>query len=166
MALLPSGSRDDVELVKIETEDLSLVIKGKPYHERYEGLRQYKAMDRHDVMDFTVNGDGIQEIKIYDIANQELVTPSEQRPIFFENGVYQLIVVPKDDREFTFYHEYPVIRQAVSPVPIGSQSILMGNLQFQNEVGFTIFEIRADGKAILEVTLEIFPVKLDYKKDY
>jgi uncharacterized protein len=166
MALLPSGSRDDVELVKIETEDLSLVIKGKPYHERYEGLRQYKAMERHDVMDFSVNGNGIQEIKVYDIAIQELVNPSEQRPIFFENGVYQLIVVPKDDREFTFYHEYPLIRQAVSPVPIGNQSILMGNLQFQNEVGFTTFEIRADGKAILEVTLEIYPVKLDYKNDY
>lgn len=166
MALLPSGSRDDVELVKIETEDVSLVIKGKPYHERYEGLRQYKAMDRHDVMDFTVSGDGIQEIKVYDVANQELVTPSEQRPIFFENGVYQLIVVPKYDRELTFYHEYPLIRHAVSPVPLGGHYILMGNLQFQNEVGFTTFEIRADGKTILEVTLEIFPVKLDYKNDY
>ncbi|WNF24846.1 restriction endonuclease-like protein [Mesobacillus jeotgali] len=166
MALLPSGSREDVELVKIETKDLSLVIKGKPYHERYEGLRQYKAMDRHDVMYFNAVSDSIQDEKIYDISVQELVNPTIQRPIFFENGVYQLIVVPKDDRKFTFYHEYPLIRQAVSLVPIGSQSILMGNLQFQNEVGFTTFEIRADGKTILEITLEIFPVKLDYKMDY
>ena len=39
MVSLPSGSREDVELVLIETEYFSLVIKGKPYHERYEGLK-------------------------------------------------------------------------------------------------------------------------------
>jgi uncharacterized protein len=166
MALLPSGSREDVELVKIETEDMSLVIKGRPFHERYEGLRQYMSMDRHNVMDFAVSGEGIEDMKIYDISQQEMVYPSQQRPIFFENGVYQLIVVPKNGRELSFYHEYPLLRQAVSLVSICNQSILMGNLQFQNEVGFTTFEIRSDNKTLLEVTLEIFPVKLDYKKDY
>jgi uncharacterized protein len=166
MASLPSGSREDVELVKIETDDLSLVIKGKPYHERYEGLKQYRIMDHHDVMYFKVNGENIREEKVYDIAQQLMVHPGEQRPIFFENGVYQLIVVPKNDKKLTFYHEYPLIRKAVSAVPIGNQSILMGNLQFQNEVGYTTFEIRSKDKSLLEVTLEIFPVKLDYKKDY
>ena len=48
MVSLPSGSREDVELVLIETEDFSLVIKGKPYHERYEGMKQYRSMDYHD----------------------------------------------------------------------------------------------------------------------
>ncbi|RSD28867.1 restriction endonuclease-like protein [Mesobacillus subterraneus] len=166
MALLPSGSREDVELVKIETNDLSLVIKGKPYHVRYEGLMQYRAMDRHDVMDFSVNGEGIQDIHVYDISIKEMVQPTNQRPIFFENGVYQLIVVPKNEAELTFYHEYPLLRNAVSPVLIGSQRILMGNLHFQNEVGYTTFEIRSNDKVMLEVTLEIFPVKLDYKQDY
>lgn len=42
----------------------------------------------------------------------------------------------------------------------------MGNLQFQNEVGYSTFEIRLDKQKILEVTLEIFPTKLDYKEDY
>lgn len=166
MASLPSGSREDVELVKIETEELSLVLKGRPYHDRYEGLKQYRSMDRHDVMYFRADGNNVQDILVYDITQQQLVTPTEQRPVFFENGVYQLIVVPKNDQELTFYHEYPLLRQAVSPVTIGNQQILMGNLHFQNEVGYSTFEIRSDEKILLEVTLEVFPVKLDYKKDY
>lgn len=166
MASLPSGSREDVELVQIETDELSLILKGKPYHERYEGLKQYRSMDYHDVMEFSAHGDNIQDIKVYDINKQQLVDPSKLRPVFFENGVYQIIVVPKNGQELSFYHEHPLLSQAVSAVKIGQQSMLMGNLQFQNEVGFTTFEIRTDNKALLEVTLEIYPSKLDYKNDY
>ncbi|MFD1851405.1 restriction endonuclease-like protein [Oceanobacillus bengalensis] len=166
MVLLPSGFREDVELVHIETTDFSLVIKGKPFHERYEGLKQYRSMDYHDVMEFAANGDNIQELKVYDINQQQLMEPSLLRPIFFENGIYQLLVIPKNNKELTFYHEHPLLRQAVSPMKIGNQHILTGNLQFQNEVGFTTFEIRFGNEKLLEVTLEIFPSKLDYKNDY
>src|SRR5438874_310564 len=105
MASFPSGSREDVELVQIETDELSLILKGKPYYNRYEGLKQYRSMDYHDVMEFSVHGETIQEIKVYDINQQQLVDPSGLRPIFFENGIYQLIVLPKNDQKLTFYHE-------------------------------------------------------------
>ncbi|MFC0475485.1 DUF2357 domain-containing protein [Robertmurraya beringensis] len=166
MASLPSGSREDVELVKVETDDLTLVLKGKPYHERYEGLKQYRSMDYHDVMEFNVEGVNIQEIKVYDINEQQMVNPVNLRPIFFENGVYQLVVWSKSGQELSFYHEHPLLRQAVSSMEFGTQSVLMGNLQFQNEVGFTTFQILQDKKKLLEVTLEIYPSKLDYKNDY
>ena len=170
MVSLPSGSREDVELVLIETEDLSLVMKGKPYHERYEGLKQYRSMDFHDAMELSVKGQGIQSIQVYDVNEQGLVVSSnvttEYRPIFFENGTYQLIVLPKRKLPLTFYHEHPLLRQAVSEVTVGSQSMLMGNLQFQNEVGYSTFEIRSEKNTLLEVTIEIFPTKLDYKNDY
>jgi len=166
MASLPSGSREDVELVKVETDELTLVLKGKPYHERYEGLKQYRSMDYHDVMEFNVEGVNVQEIKVYDINEQLMVDPVNLRPIFFENGVYQLVVWSKTGQELTFYHEHPLLRQAVSAMEFGSQSVLMGNLQFQNEVGFTTFQILQENIKLLEVTLEIFPSKLDYKNDY
>lgn len=82
MALHPSGYHDDVELVKIETEDMSLVVKGKPYHERYEGLKQYRAMDRHDVMQFSVHGEKVSQVLIYNIETQLLKESSQLRPIF------------------------------------------------------------------------------------
>lgn len=166
MALHPSGSRDDVELVKIETQDFSLVIKGKPYHERYEGLKQYRVMDYHDVMQFSVHGDHINQVLIYDIETQLLQESTQLRPIFFENGVYQIIVIPKTERVLAFYHEHPGLRQSVTRVEIASTYMLMGNLQFQNEVGLTAFEIREGKETLLEVTLEVFPAKLDYKNDY
>lgn len=166
MASLLSGSRSEVELVYIETKKLSLMIKGKPYHERYEGLRQYRQLDFHDVMEFDVSGEGIEDIRVYDVNRDEMAAPGNVRPIFFENGIYQVIVIPKNGEELSFYHEHPLLRRAVSPVTLGNQTILMGNLHFQNEVGLTTFEIREGGDTVLEVTLEIFPVKIDYKSDY
>ncbi len=166
MALHLFGSRNEVELVKIETDDFSLVVKGKPYHERYEGLKQYRAMDMHDVMQFSVHGDLVNQVLLYDIETQLLQESTQLRPIFFENGVYQVIVIPKTSRDLSFYHEHPGLRQSISKVEIPNTYMLMGNLQFQNEVGLTTFEIRDSNKTLLEVTLEIFPAKLDYKDDY
>lgn len=166
MASLPSGSRDDVELIKIDATDFSLVIKGKPYHQRYEGLKQYRKMDYHDVMEFSANGSSVESIQVYDIGCGELTIEQKVRPIFFENGIYQVIVVPKQKQQLEFYHEYPLLREAISRVDLAGIPVLMGNLQFQNEVGYSTFEIRYEGKTILEVTLEIFPAKLDYQNDY
>lgn len=39
-----SGSNRDIELVKIETADLSLTIKGNPYHEKYESLKNINPL--------------------------------------------------------------------------------------------------------------------------
>ncbi|WHY87067.1 restriction endonuclease-like protein [Neobacillus novalis] len=166
MVSLPSGSRDDVELAKIDATDFSLVIKGKPYHHRYEGLKQYRKMDYHDVMEFDVTGSSVEAVQVYDIEHGELTVEQKVRPIFFENGIYQLIVVPKQNQQLEFYHEYPMFREAISKVELAGIPVLMGNLQFQNEVGYSTFEIRNEGRKLLEVTLEIFPAKLDYQNDY
>ncbi|MGX1983223.1 hypothetical protein EDD69_10958 [Thermolongibacillus altinsuensis] len=167
MALHLSGlAHEDVELVRIETKALTLVIKGKPYHEQYRSLHQYRQMDIHEFMEFSVNGEDIEEVSVFDIEQQKLVECSQHRPIFFENGVYQVIVSPKTDGLFTFYHEHPLLRKAINRVQIGSHYVLMGNLQFRNEVGLSTFEIRNGNRTILEVTLEIFPTKLNYKEDY
>lgn len=163
----PSGFHDAVELVKIETVDFSLLIKGKAYHERYEGLKAYRSMDFHDTMKFIVQGDDVIEVKVYNVDSEKLdVNHFGLRPIFFENGVYQLIVIPKTNKELTFFHEHPGLRNSITAQELGSNKILMGNLQFQNEIGFSTFEIRSDNEVLLSVTIEIFTVKLDYKNDY
>lgn len=168
MTLPLSGlAKDDVELLVIETADFSLVIKGKPYHQRYQGFRQYRSLDYHDSMFLDIYGTSIQEKKVFDVTSQSLVEPSEQhRPIFFENGIYQIMVSPKTEKELFFYHEHPLLRKAVDRVNIGRSYALLGNLMFQSEIGFTTFEIKCDGETLLQVTLEIFPTKLDYKEDY
>ncbi|MBH0174251.1 DUF2357 domain-containing protein [Fictibacillus sp. 23RED33] len=167
MASLPSGLvREDVELVLIETDEFTLFMKGKPYHQRFEGLSQYKKKLQNETMVFKVEGKSIQSVKVFDVDQQVLAAGSTFRPIFFENGNYQIIVTSKIDSELEFYHEHHLLRNAVSSVPVGPKQVLMGSLQFQNEVGLSSFEIRTQGKTLLSVTFEIFPSKLDYKEDY
>jgi len=164
MASLLSGFREEVELVEIEHRDFSLYIKGRPFHERYEGLRQYRSMDYHDVMQFIVTGEHVESTRLFDVETMELKEEEKVRPIFFENGIYQVMIMPKNGKQLSFYHEHPKLRAAVTC--LRNTDILMGNLQFQNEVGLTSFEIRDGNETMLEVTLEIYPTKLDYKEDY
>ncbi|MDM5187310.1 restriction endonuclease-like protein [Bacillus sp. DX4.1] len=160
-----SGSNSDIELVKIETTDLSLIIKGNPYHEKYESLKNHQSIASDEMMHFHVSGTW-DSIMVYDARLQKLDEWTEHPPIFFENRSYQLVVVPKNDQELSFYHEHPSLRKAISSTQMGSLKVLMGNLSFPNEVGYTTFEIRDDKSSLLKVTLEIFPSKLDYKDDY
>ncbi|WP_257008200.1 restriction endonuclease-like protein [Bacillus sp. FJAT-45350] len=103
---------------------------------------------------------------VFDVDKLSLVEPSIHRPIFFENSVYQVVITPKGDEELTFYHEHPLLRKAISPVKVGKSYILMGNLHFQNDIGLSTFEVRNENGPLLSVTLEVFPAKLDYKRDY
>ncbi|WP_371264696.1 DUF2357 domain-containing protein [Paenibacillus sp. CF384] len=85
-------------------------------------------------------------------------------PLFFETQPYELVIEKKGDAPLSFYHENLNIRQAVKS--LGRGQILSGVLNFQNEVGLTDLEIRLHGQVILGLQLEIFPVKMDYKRDY
>lgn len=169
MALPPSGSDvNEFELVVIETPELSLYIKGKPYHQRYESLREYRDRSKfHDEkMYFFADGPDVDRIEVFDIREGDLVSGCELPPIFFENGVYQLVVSSKTGKTLHFHHEHPKLRKSVGPIGKGTQALLMGNLQFTNEVGYTTFSIHDGEQQLLEVTMEIFPTKLDYKEDY
>ncbi|ASK64210.1 restriction endonuclease [Virgibacillus phasianinus] len=167
MALLPSGSgNDDAELVVIETDDFYLYIKGKPYHERYKGLRNYQMIQSDETMNMSVSGENIKTTLVYDLKKGKLNNLTEVPPIFFENRVYQLVVTPKNGQELSFYHEQPSLQKAVTTVGSHPHQLLMGNLKFQNEVGYSTFEIHEEDRILLKVTMEIFPVKLNYKQDY
>lgn len=167
MASLPSGlGNEDTELVVIETVDFYLYIKGKPFHERYEGLRNYQMIQTDETMDLSVKGENINSILIYDLNEGKLSDRATVPPIFFENRVYQLVVTPKNEKNLSFYHEHPGLRKSVTKVGSHPHRLLMGNLHFQNEVGFSTFEIHDGSNELLKVTMEIFPIKLNYKEDY
>lgn len=166
MVSRPSGNESQ-ELVVIETAALSLYIKGKPYHSRYASLKAYqkRTLFAEETMRFSASGIGIERKDVFDIRKEALVPEQDLPPIFFENGMYQLVVSSKDERDLHFHHESSTLRQAVGPVGKGAQ-LLTGNLQFTNEVGLTTFSIHDDEQVLLQVTMEVFPSKLDYKEDY
>ena len=78
--------------------------------------------------------------------------------------MYELVIIPKNKEQLTFYHEYAPFREAISK--LSRTDILTGYLHFQNEVGFSEFEILEGKECLLRVRIEVFPTKLDYKKDY
>ncbi|MFD1020952.1 DUF2357 domain-containing protein [Thalassobacillus hwangdonensis] len=162
----PSGLANEIELIEIETESFSLYIKGRPFHHRYESLKQYKDIHPNERMYFSVIGGGVESIRLFDVNEETLTESQVVPPLFFENGVYQLVVTPKNKASLEFYHEHPSIRKAVSKVGKPPNQLLMGNLTFTNEVGYSTFSIYSNGDKQLEITLEIFPSKLSYKEDY
>ncbi|KGX91719.1 restriction endonuclease-like protein [Pontibacillus marinus] len=156
----------DRNLVEIDTEKFTLVIKGKPYHHRYESLKQYKHINPEEKMYFVARGESVLTTKVYDVQEEQLMEGESFAPIFFENGVYQIIVSPKNDEKLQFYNEHPSLRKAVTRVQMPSNELLMGNLTFTNEVGYSTFSILEGENELLEVTMEVFPSKLSYKEDY
>lgn len=159
-ASLPSGSRKPIELLSIEAGKFSLVIKGKLDYTKHV------AQSEDTCMQFFFEGKDINQIEIYNVDAMQLIPYDGQSlyPIFFENGMYEVIIIPKKDLKLTFYHEYAPFREAISK--LSRTNILTGYLHFQNEVGFSEFEILEGKECLLRVRLEIFPTKLDYKKDY
>ncbi|WP_432362385.1 DUF2357 domain-containing protein [Sporosarcina sp. UB5] len=167
MASRLSGSPKDRELVVIETTELTCVIKGPAEHPQYGKLRGYNSLKVEDYMKFQCRAENIITIQIYDVITEELKLYSGQEfiPVFFENGQYEVIIIPKTEDELTFYHEYPQFREAITKV--SRVNLLTGILHFRNEVGLTSFEILdSRNRRLVDVMLEIFPAKLDYKKDY
>lgn len=164
MALPPSGS-DDTLLVVIETTELSLYIKGNPYQEKYESFKRIVKDDFVETMQFSCEGVGLESVQVFDVREGRLTEKSEYPPIFFENSVYQLVVESKHGKTLTFDHEHPGLRKAIGHVGKDNH-ILIGNLIFINEVGLTTFQIKENRQVLLEVTLEVYPTKLDYKEDY
>lgn len=161
--------REQKVLLRIETEDFSLYIKGVPYSTKYYSLKQYRShlTYEQETMELIVKGD-TKKINVFNVASncEEAYEHGPFPPIFFENGIYQFVLIPKTKENLSFNHEYPGFQKAISWVGEEEHAVMMGQLDFRNEIGFSTFFIKKNGKDILEVTLEIFPTKLSYKEDY
>lgn len=157
---LPSGSRKAIDLLVVETVQFSLVIKGKLDYTKHV------AQSDETTMQFFCHSKEEETIEIYD-ADLGVLVPYQGQPlypIFFENGIYELVIIPKNKEQLKFYHEYAPFREAISK--LSRTNILTGNLHFQNEVGFSELEIFEGKQRLLQLRIEVFPTKLDYKKDY
>jgi len=170
MASLHSGlPRESVELLRIETDLFDLYLKGKPYHPTVEALHLHRdsneewvqaALDVIPASNMKLSG-----VFIFSPIQGQVMERGDEPvyPLFYENQTYQLVVEKKADIDLSFYHENIHLRRDVKPL---GKNILSGNLNFRSEVGYTELEIRLNGLPVLNIRLEIFPAKLDYRRDY
>lgn len=172
MDSLPTGSlNQSVELLRIETNLCTLYIQGKPFHPTVDTLQLHRSSDNRlieaqlQILSPTMALE-IESISLFDPETQQL-SPwqmgAPSYPLFYETQTYEIVIEKKEDLPITFYHDNVYMRQAVKP--LGSK-ILSGVLNLQNEVGLTELELRLNGHTLIQLQLEIFPVKMDYKQDY
>ncbi|PUA41045.1 hypothetical protein C8Z91_01255 [Paenibacillus elgii] len=162
-----------VELLRVETNLFDLYIKGKPFHPTVETLQLHRSggeewVTAHFHVAAPPASIAIESIAVFSPVTKELVPwgqGNQGYPIFFETQSYVLVIEKKQEVELTFYHENVHLREAVKPLG-KSQKILSGILNFQNEVGHTELELRVHGQTVMQLQLEIFPAKMDYKRDY
>lgn len=165
MDSLHSGFLKGIQLLTIKTNDLFLAITGNLDLQRYNKDSYKSFIGNQEAMFFSCSKEA--DIKIFDVHSGKLVESTGQSflPIFFENGMYELQIQPEGDRGIKFWHEYEGFRNAIHPFL--NTNALTGTLHFQNEVGFSNFEIRDEqNETLLSVVIEVYPTKLDYKKDY
>jgi predicted component of viral defense system (DUF524 family) len=172
MDLPPIGSlNQSVELLRIETNLFNLYIEGKPFHPTVDTLQLHRNDDNQLIeAQLQISAPStvlsIEKISMFHPETRELSewkTGLPSYPLFYETQAYEIVIEKKQDIPLTFFHENVYLRQAVK---LKGTKILSGVLNFKNEVGLTDLELRLNGQTILLLQLEIFPIKMDYKKDY
>ncbi|ADG81321.1 Domain of unknown function DUF2357 [Thermincola potens JR] len=169
---LPLSGYKDMDLVRIESDELIVLIKGRPVHPTVEHLQLHQdargewARAAFEVVTFGKNykvyvfdpftGDGTSGLR-------ELNPGEKVFPCFYEQQTYNIQIESLTGKDLQFYHENKSLREAVTPFRKG---IISGNLNFRNDIGFSDLQINCEGRPILKIKLEVFPAKIDYQHDF
>ncbi|MEG0384089.1 MAG: hypothetical protein RR642_04965, partial [Solibacillus sp.] len=124
-----------MDLLVIQHEDVRVVLKGT-----YDSSKNRSSSG--DVS-MRLNCSSISaKLEVYDGQRLTLFKGQPLAPIFFENGRYELILIPNNEAKISFVHEYDRFQDAVSEIM--NTGILTGVLHFQSEVGLSEMEVQKD----------------------
>ena len=150
MVSLPSGNKQ-VELVSIETEKLYFTIKGRLKNTNFDYSEEIykdsffcKCSPEEDLIDLNLYSDKV---------------------LFYEYEDYQIIIESKEDYNLKFFHENKLIRDQIT-YTTKSRRVMAGSINFRSDIGLTELIVYLDNREYLLIRLEVFPSKIDYKKDY
>lgn len=156
MDMYPSGS---TELLQIEDEYINVQVFGKNLDE----LTVNRKINLNTPAFIDVISKNNISVKTKQI-NNELVSISgnQMLPLFFENGQYDFIIESSEYTNLNFIQNGIDINKYFKKV----KNITFGFLEFNGDVGYTNIDIYNDNIKVLTIIIEIFPTKMDYKKDY
>lgn len=159
MGLLRSGNRG--RILEIMTEDFTLSFSGVISNTKAVNL----GVNKNIPAAILVNGYNVGKIKLKTLTDfGDLVENSgtTMRPCFFEDGQYQVVLEIDEAEKYDIYHAGIKISNNFEIIG----NIFLGIIDFSSDIGYTNIDIMKDNKRILAVTLEVFPSKLDYFRDY
>ncbi|MCK8817594.1 restriction endonuclease-like protein [Natroniella sulfidigena] len=162
MDLHHTGSKEK-RLILIETDLFTVSVSGKVKGYTKEIIDNFNTPAHFNVE--VVKNCSIGRIKTIQ-SNGELGTNNSQLmyPAFFDTGNYQIFIEnkDKDENKIDLYHVDERIENEVND--FGGH--LVGSFKFRGEVGYSDFSILVNGHQVLTFTIEVFPAKMDYRKDY
>lgn len=132
------------------------------YHNSGEAADASIQVFAQDHGELTYN-DGAKEETASTQAKQRLFLTTP--PLFFEYQSYEIIVENESGKVLEFWHQSTLIRDKIKPIG-RSGKLYTGVVNFAGEIGYSDFEILLDGKRYLKFTIEVFPTKISYRKDY
>ena len=143
MALQPSGTSKEEEIIFIETEEIYFSINGS--NDSYEILNE-------------------ATLKVTSKENL-IISKFDEHTCFKEYKNYEIIIEGKNNCKIEFYHENYTIRNKITQKG-KSRKILSGIINFKGDIGYSDLYVLVNGKEHIKITLEVFPSKIDYKNDY
>ena len=164
MVLHHTGSED--ELVFCSTPCISVTIKAADHSSPFVRSDQKEASLKivcDDDYEVTLPGEA--EIAFSQQLGKNHFAEFHSFPVFFEQKRYELIVEPTEGHSVEFWHENYHVRNKVSQVGHKRQ-LLTGVINFGNDIGFSDLVFLVDSHQYLKITIEVFPSKIDYKRDY
>ncbi|MDR3597711.1 MAG: DUF2357 domain-containing protein [Clostridium sp.] len=159
MALLPSGYKN--VLLKLECDEFEITIQGEVVNSKSIKLNNNMNAEGH----IFINGDYSDKVQLKTITSfGELANNSSNLmiPTFFEDGKYQIAIENKNESELSIAHMD--MNMDDNLLKVGNVKI--GIIEFASDIGYSTFDIFRKGKRILSFTIEVFPSKMDYMKDY
>lgn len=156
------------ELLYVQTEKVSVTIKGKATHPNFQGI-EYRNGDSfikvHCVDDFQMTlRDGA--VPYFSSRNGEISTGIYSiYPTFYEQQQYEIVIEAVDGHKVAFWHDNLNVRNKVTRAS-RNHEILSGVINFGNEIGLSDLVIQIDGVNYLRLVIEVFPTKIDYQNDY
>lgn len=155
-----------MELLSFTTEQIRVTIRGNPgsrlFHNSGEAADASIHVFAQDQGELTYQ-DGNKEANAIIQPKQRLFITTQ--PLFYEYQSYEMIIENEAGKVLEFWHQSPLIRDKIRPLG-RSGKLYTGVVNFAGEIGYSDFEILLDGKPYLKFTIEIFPTKINYRKDY
>lgn len=165
MASLHTGSD---ELVYIQTDKVSVTIKGQASHLNTQGVERTEKESFLKVFcdeSYEIHLKGDAEPVSEQVIGNAYLGEYKTVPIFYEQQRYEIVIEALNDAAIEFWHDNYNIRNKVTAVG-RSARILSGVINFGNEIGLSDLVVRVNGGDYLRIIVEVFPSKISYKEDY
>lgn len=158
MGSLHSGNS---KLLELSCDGFSLTFTGKSENKKAIDLDINNNTPAEIIVDSVIEG-GITVKAIS--SDGQLIENSGRlmKPCFYENGSYQVILETKDENNYDLLHMGVNLTDTFQKIG----KISFGIVEFSSDIGLSNFIILKNGKKIVSFDIEVFPSKIDYRKDY